>query len=231
MTAILPTWVRKRDGRLVPFDSDRICQALFAATERLDQPDAFLARELTDGVVHFLAEETPGTVAASAWIAEMVAKVVRELRHPDLARAFAHLDQQAVLVRPPGPRPPAVDFRFCPLASPSVVARDCLCAYSLHAVFSRDVAAAHQDGLLTLLGLEEPLGLAAHVVRPDRPDGLTAGLFVLDAPEHDALPSTGFTWPSERCIVNLNLASPPSWAAASAPPPLFAEPHCGGRPP
>src|SRR5437879_1927775 len=90
----LPAWVRKPDGRLVPFDADEICQALFVATERLGRPDAFLARELTDGVLHFLAEECPGTVAAAEWVADMVAKVVRALRHPELAHAFAQLDRQ-----------------------------------------------------------------------------------------------------------------------------------------
>ena len=52
-----PAWVYKRDGRLVPFDADKISRALFAASESLNRPDAFLAREMTDVVVHFLSEE------------------------------------------------------------------------------------------------------------------------------------------------------------------------------
>src|SRR5437763_1273884 len=52
-----PSWVRKCDGRLVPFEADRISRALFAATEGLGRPDAFLARELADSVVHFLAQD------------------------------------------------------------------------------------------------------------------------------------------------------------------------------
>ena len=51
-----PAWVRKRDGRLVPFDADRISRALFAAGEEAGRPDPFLARELADVAVHFLAE-------------------------------------------------------------------------------------------------------------------------------------------------------------------------------
>src|SRR5689334_6893843 len=39
-----PTWVSKRDGRLEPFEADKISRALFAAGERLGMPDAFLAR-------------------------------------------------------------------------------------------------------------------------------------------------------------------------------------------
>ncbi|HZY85346.1 MAG TPA: ATP cone domain-containing protein, partial [Gemmataceae bacterium] len=55
-----PTWVYKRDGRLVPFDADKISRALFAAAEGLGRADAFLARELADAVVHFLTAEGEG---------------------------------------------------------------------------------------------------------------------------------------------------------------------------
>src|SRR5436305_10781212 len=84
----LPAWVRQRSGRLAPFDADRISQSLFAAGEGLGQPDAFLARELTDGVVHFLAAEADGKIPRTALVADLVAKVVRELGQPALSRAF-----------------------------------------------------------------------------------------------------------------------------------------------
>src|SRR5947209_12433121 len=88
----LPAWVRQRDGRLAPFEADRISQALFAATETLGQPDAFLARELTDGILHFLSAEVGGGVPSTRQIAEIVVKVVRELGHPRLAQAFTEGD-------------------------------------------------------------------------------------------------------------------------------------------
>ena len=77
--ATTPNWVAKRDGRVVPFEGDKICRAVFAATEELGRPDAFLARELTDGVLYFLAEETAGAIPTTAQIAELIGKVVREL--------------------------------------------------------------------------------------------------------------------------------------------------------
>src|ERR1700736_2891490 len=83
-----PAWVRKGDGRLEPFEADKISRALFAATEGLGRPDAFLARELTDGVVHFLAVESDGKVPRTAQVAELIVKVVRELGQPAVARAF-----------------------------------------------------------------------------------------------------------------------------------------------
>jgi hypothetical protein len=83
------TWIQKRDGRLVPFEADRISRALFAAGESLGQPDAFAARELADSIVHFLRTEAAGTTPTTAQIAELVVKIVRELGQPALARAFA----------------------------------------------------------------------------------------------------------------------------------------------
>ena len=84
-------WVRKRDGSLVPFEADKISRALFAASESLGRPDAFLARELTDGVVHFLGEEAESDTLQTEQIAELVAKVVRELGRPALAAAWVAL--------------------------------------------------------------------------------------------------------------------------------------------
>src|SRR5262245_54204545 len=69
----LPAWVSRRAGRLEPFEPDRICRGLFAALADLGRPDAFLARELTDGVLHFLAGEFDAPPAA-AELAEFVAK-------------------------------------------------------------------------------------------------------------------------------------------------------------
>src|SRR5438270_3871172 len=87
--ATTPTWVAKRDGRVVPFEGDNVCRAIFAVTEELGRPDAFLARELTDGVLHFLATDLDGSdTATTAQIADTVVKVVRELGHPTLAQAF-----------------------------------------------------------------------------------------------------------------------------------------------
>src|SRR2546425_10785393 len=84
-----PAWIHKRDGRLVPFETDRVNQALFAVTEELGHPDTFLARELTDGVLHFLAAESDGTHPTTAQVHDLIVKVVRELGQPALARAFA----------------------------------------------------------------------------------------------------------------------------------------------
>jgi hypothetical protein len=162
----LPAWVSKRDGRTVPFEADRITQALFAAAESLGRPNAFLARELTDGVLHFLEGEYGGGTPTSAQIAELVIKVVRELGQPALAAAFAEGNRRrlrsgqppALLTAEKAPPDQGV-FRFALTDPPSTVLKSCLREYSLQAIFSRDLVAAHRDGLLTLTGLEAPTEL------------------------------------------------------------------------
>ncbi len=164
-----PAWVRKRDGRLVPFDADKISRSLFAAAEDLGRPDAFLARELTDGVVHFLPDETEGTSPTTDQIADLVAKVVRELGHPALARAYAEHARRrtrgpAEKDRARAGRPAEVVVRLAPGESPASVVAACLRQYTLRNVFTRDLTAARDDGFLTLAGLEAPLELAGRVL-------------------------------------------------------------------
>lgn len=203
-TSPTPEWVYKRDGRLVPFAPDQISRGLFAATETLKQPNAFLARELTDAVVHFGAAEWEGTIPTTAQVADLVVKVVRELGQAPLAQAFVQFSQQR-LARERTDTPLALGPSLAQLAEwmahapePMFLARRlggwCLRDYSLREVFARDLAAAHAEGLLTLTGLETPLELAACTLGPPQPRGLMetidqarnlAGDFLaLDSPDH-----------------------------------------------
>ena len=116
-----PTLVHKRDGQLVPFDADKISRALFAAGEGLGRPDAFLARELADGVVHFLTVEREEATPTTEQISELVIKVVRELGQPALAETFARFAEKrrrtaasAGVREPPRPASPAaLPPRWC----------------------------------------------------------------------------------------------------------------------
>jgi hypothetical protein len=202
--SLAPAWVYKRDGQLVPFDADKISRALFAAGEALGHPDAFLARELADGVVHFLAAESEGVTPTTEQIAELVIKVVRELGQPALAETFARFGQErprvdwhASTARPTSPAAPAeVVLRFTPGTPLSVVLPSCLRDYSLQSVFTRDLVAAQAAGLLTLTGLEFPAELAGCVLRPPLARGaglipaleelrrFVGGFVVLDGPEY-----------------------------------------------
>jgi hypothetical protein len=229
----LPSWVKKRDGRLVPFDSDAISQDLYSATEALGQPDALLARELTDGVLHFLAGENAEDTQSTGAIADLVVKVVRELRHPRLAQAFAD--------RPHGARPEPADLA----AHPAEIGSSAVRSFALVTVFTRHLARAHSDGFLRLTGLEAPLHMDAAVLVPvgssplDRVRQIAqlrqgvAGWVVLDGPEFDCwakdpdllvhvlgpiLDATGL-----KARLQLNCTEPPPWSLETAPGPLFAQ--------
>jgi hypothetical protein len=254
----VPVWVHKRDGRQVPFEADKISRALFAASEGLGQPDAFLARELADAVVHFLAAETDGEPPTTAQVADLVVKVVRELGQPALAEEFARHARQRQQRRQQeeesGALPAAAPVREVVLRFPAdtplaEVLPSCVRAYTLQAVFTRDLAAAQGAGLLTLTGLDAPGELAGCVLGPPAEGGglipaleearRLAGRFVaLDGPEH--LLAAGRAWGEDgptafaralelglritelEAVVNLNCASPPSWADTLAEGPLFA---------
>jgi ATP cone domain len=237
----LPPWVKKRDGRVVPFDPDAISKDLFAAAEALGRADPFLARELTDSVLHFLAAECPESIPGTPWIADLVVKVIRELRHPRLAQAFSergggHAEPAALPTAPRG-------------TNSAEVVRRSLEDFSLETVFSRDLAAAHRDGLLALDGLQSPRELAAAVLKPPEPSATlqalqlldavlearegVAGWLAIDGAEHldlekgspplprlltPVLQAAGLT-----ARLHLNAADQPHWAVPAGQDPLFAD--------
>ncbi len=179
----LPALVRKRDSRLVPFEPDKISASLYAASEELGQPSAFLARELTDGVLHFLAAEVGAEPPTTTQVAEVIAKVVRELGQPELAHVYAkrrRIDRHDGQVTHDKPVRSEGVVHFSVQEAPPAVVRQCLRAYSLQAVFGRNVAAAHEEGLLKLTGLEHPQELARKVMEPR--SGLEGWLPLLGTP-------------------------------------------------
>jgi hypothetical protein len=247
-----PAWVHKRDGQLVPFDADKVSRALFAASEELGHPDAFLARELADGVVHFLTLESEGTTPTTEQIAEIVIKVVRELGQPALAEAFARFRQERAR---PSIKPQMVEarpsteivLRFARGTPLSAVLPSCIREFTLQTVFTRDLAAAQSAGLLMLTGLEAPNELAGCMLGPplDVHEGLIAAIeqlrrfvgcfLVIDGPEYLLAAqgrssvgafvrdlAIGLRLTGLQGIVNLNSAAPPSWAGELAEGPLFA---------
>jgi hypothetical protein len=242
-SSLLPfDWVFKRDGRLVPFEADKINRALFAASEALGEPSALLARELTDSILYFLASEVGNHTPTTAQIEELVIKIVRELGHPRLAQAYAQFPR--IKDKDSAPQETSVGRLVAGMApSPSLaweLGRKVLGEFALSSVFTRDIVAAHDDGLLTLTGLQGPFELAACVLGSDE-GSLLESIFsvrqiasefiAVDSPEHscnaaDSLVrelSLGLRATHLSAIVNLNCATPPSWAGELAEGPLFSE--------
>ncbi|MBX9681545.1 MAG: hypothetical protein K2X38_22550 [Gemmataceae bacterium] len=161
MTFRLPTWVREADGRTVPFDADRISGRLFAATARLGSPNSFLARELADGVLHFLSHEDLGETTTWQIVDDLVAKVVRELGQPELAHAYGQ-DEPAEEIQAIGARDTGVLVSLDPPFPDAM--RTARAAYALGAVFGPDLRSACEEELIALGGLQAPDRLAAQAI-------------------------------------------------------------------
>ncbi len=242
--AHLPAWVRRRDGSQVPFEPDRICQSLFAAAETLGTPSAFLIRELTDVVLHFLGKDPFDGIPTTTQIAVEVEKVVREVGHPELAQRFADLQQHsdaAIEIAEPGI---TVDWT----SSPQRFVANCLEAYALQAIFSRDVAAAAREGLIRLSGLDAPAALSCLVLETPRLAELPWWLaldpwreaggarWIVESPEWLCTPQMHPALTPHLCErllslptlsardveLHLNIAEPPSWSPGRAVNPLFS---------
>jgi hypothetical protein len=184
--AALPNWVAKRDGRLAPFDGDKICRALFAAGERLGRRNPFLARELTDGVLHFLAADGTDDPLPTDQLAEVITKVVRELGHPSLALTYEqyrtakarrqtadHANRGAPLVT--GAVGRLVADRTSAAALTRGAAAAALQSYTRQSVYPPDLLAAEQDGLLHFFDADTPLELTGGVVQPVPPSHRSSG--------------------------------------------------------
>ena len=135
------------------------------------------------------------------------------------------------------------------LGTPAAVVRRSLEDYSLEKVYSRDLAAAHGNGLLVLTGLEAPRELAAAVLTPPEPSatlqalqlleailearGGVAGWLAFDGAEYLELEKGSPPLPrlltpvlqaaGLQARLHLNAAEPPSWAMRAAQGPLFAD--------
>jgi hypothetical protein len=230
------------DGQRVPFEADAICQALFAATEELGRPDAFLARELADAVVHFLAQENDDEAPSTERLAELIVKVVRELGQPELAHCFAQRRRGTPV------SDPRLRFEVAANLEPEEIASVCLREYSRQVIFSPDLRAASQN-LLLLGGLDAPTTIHAicvdgqaatrdlQALRTEMYEAaqLARDYVILDSPEWLAA-AVPTSFPSawlcqilfemapllrRPTVVNVNCMVRPAWASAAGGGPLF----------
>ncbi|MEM3030976.1 MAG: ribonucleotide reductase N-terminal alpha domain-containing protein [Candidatus Micrarchaeia archaeon] len=89
MTERTLKFIRKRDGRIVPFDQEKITNAIFKAAQAVGGKDRELAQKLSDQVVEELEKkydgrETPGVED----IQDIVEKVLIENGHARTAKAY-----------------------------------------------------------------------------------------------------------------------------------------------
>lgn len=89
------TQVKKRDGRVVPFDLRRVADAIYRAARSVGGEDRFLAEELAGVVGLYLEKSHGGRVPAVADIDDAVERVLIDTGHAKTAKAFIlHRDRR-----------------------------------------------------------------------------------------------------------------------------------------
>jgi hypothetical protein len=186
-----PFQIRLDDGRMTPLEPDLVCQTLFALTEELGRPDAFLARELTDGVVYFLREEGCDTILSNQELSEQIIKCVRELGHPMMAQLLAARGDSIFGTPQDTANTNVVAAAFVGNESRSMTDDSVLptSELPLAEVYPRDVVSLHHNGLLKLTGLAHPFQISGSVlgspVNPEARD-LDIGAAIGNARIHTA---------------------------------------------
>jgi ribonucleoside-triphosphate reductase len=80
--------IRKRDGRVMPFDRSKIADAIFKAAQAVGGEDRFIAEELASAVTDYLDRHFESDVPGIEDIQDMVEKVLIETGHAKTAKAY-----------------------------------------------------------------------------------------------------------------------------------------------
>ena len=80
--------IRKRDGRVMPFDESKIADAIFKAAEAVGGEDHGVADQLASAVTDYLNLEYEGETPGIEEIQDMVEKVLIETGHARTAKAY-----------------------------------------------------------------------------------------------------------------------------------------------
>lgn len=91
--------VKKRDGRLVPFDKQKIADAIFKAAQSVGGQDKYLAEDLAEVVSMYLVKEYKKDVPAVEDIQDIVERVLIKTGHARTAKAYILYRQKRARVR------------------------------------------------------------------------------------------------------------------------------------
>src|ERR1041385_4980791 len=91
--------VRKRDGRVVPFDGTKIADAIYKAIRSVGKGDRGLAEELSAAVAHFLEKKFNEGIPGIEDIQDQVETVLIETGHAEIAKAYILYRNKRAAVR------------------------------------------------------------------------------------------------------------------------------------
>lgn len=83
-----PSQVRKRDGRLVLFDQNRITNAIYAAAKSVGGKDRATAQKLSDQVVEIVRQRFKDKIPTVEEIQDIVEKILIEKGHAKTAKSY-----------------------------------------------------------------------------------------------------------------------------------------------
>lgn len=92
-------YVRKRDGRVVPFEKEKIVNAIFKAARAVGGKDRKKAEEIADRVVHTLKKKFGTKIPTVEDIQDVVEKELIEAGHAKTAKAYILYRNQRTQIR------------------------------------------------------------------------------------------------------------------------------------
>ncbi|HOL21283.1 MAG TPA: ATP cone domain-containing protein, partial [bacterium] len=92
-------YVRKRDGSIVPFNKQKIADAIFKAAQSVGGQDRYLAEDLAEVVWLYLEKEYKGDIPSVEEIQDIVERVLIKTGHAKTAKAYILYRQKRARAR------------------------------------------------------------------------------------------------------------------------------------
>ncbi len=99
MNALTVKGIRKRDGRVVPFNKDKIIEAIFSAAEAVGGKDRELSKRLADEVLEIVNSRFVRRIPTVEEVQDIVEKVLIENGHAKTSKAYILYRDQRSKIR------------------------------------------------------------------------------------------------------------------------------------
>jgi len=92
-------FVKKRDGRIVPFDKEKIVEAIFKAAQSVGGENRYLAEDLAEAVTIYLEKNFQSKTPSVEEIQDIVERVLIKTGHAKTAKAYILYRQKRANIR------------------------------------------------------------------------------------------------------------------------------------
>jgi len=92
-------FVKKRDGRIVPFDKEKIAEAIFKAAQSVGGENKYLAEDLAEAVTLYLEKNFQSKIPSVEEIQDIVERVLIKTGHAKTAKAYILYRQKRANIR------------------------------------------------------------------------------------------------------------------------------------